>query len=820
MLCIQLLGDLRVVADGVDVTAAIRYRKGVALLGYLAVERDRQHPREQLADLLWPGLSMAAARTNLRQVLTALARVLNRDTGAGALLATKEAIGWFPGADTAIDLDALASCADGGRAPSIQTRGFEQRPELVRGEFLAGISVPDSAEFEGWLQRTRASIHLRATAFLERLCRDHERAQQLPLAIGAAERLVAIDPWHETHHRLLMRLLAQRGQSRAALAAFDALALNLRHELGAEPDAQTRQLRAEILTRSLARNAAGDEEPGTAGDQPRWITVLCCEAHSPLDDADRAAAQCGELLAQAAAHLRSAGACPLPPLGRRLLAWFSSPARGEAARHAALAALHIQRCAQAPTTLRIGIHSGMSLIQTVADLPQPIGEVADTAVHLPLHVKAGEIAISESTLRQISVHCQADPLGMRRPHSLAEPLAIHRLGDVGSTPRAVDAGPVLSPLVGRDAELAALTALWQDARRGRLRIALLIGEPGIGKARLMREIGRRASPDAVVHVLAARPESAARPFAPFAAWLAAAAGIRDEDAPTQRGHRLRGWLAGVVDDIRADALGAALSDLIDGGDADAPAQGACVMDSVRQRWSDALVELFGRIAAQRTPVICCDNAQWADTSTLELLPRLCRGAGLVMVSVRPEGIPPGLPTDVTPLVLRPLDEDASRAIVGAQCGDTVLPEAQLRELMQRGGGNPLFIEQLVRSAQRRSAGAELPPTLFDLVQAQLERIGTLKPLLQAAALLGQRFPARWLSRLVDSPDLSIDLEHACRSGLIEACEDGAYRFRHAQIQRGRLPDPAAAAPARPACGHPQTARQRCHDADRGARPAP
>lgn len=772
-------------AHGVDLTAAIRYRKGLALLGFLAAQHGRQHPREQLADLLWPDLEMAAARTNLRQVLIPLAQVLNRKADAPVLLATKNSIGLFPGADTEIDVDAIASLAntDAGLTARTPARHeFERRLKLIRGEFLAGLTLPDCEEFEQWLQHTRRSFHVRATAFLERLCVEHESTGQLPLAIMVAERLIALDVWHEPHQCLLMRLLARAGQPRAALAVFDALAENLQRQLGVEPDSQTRALHAGILAgSSLDNTIAASAEAGATSSERRWVTVLCCEVRSRHEDSERAAEHCGELLAQAVDHLRAAGACPLPPMGHRLVAYFGSPhTHDDAARRAALTALHIQRSAPPTTTVRLGIHAGMALIQTVAGAPRLIGEVTETAMRLRLIVDEGEIAIDEAALRQIAVHCQVDPLGVRRLRGMTTPLAVYRLVGISDTPFRARTHLSLSPLVGRDAELKSLMGLWRDACAGRTRVSLLIGESGIGKTRLVRELGARANATgATVHILSARPESAARPFAPFAGWIECLAGIRDDDAPARRRRLLHDYLDEAVGGAHARRLGVTLSDLIGGDESSA---GAAVADNARQRWSEALIELFGRLAARCAALICCEDAHWADISTLELLPRLCPAGGMVIVTVRPEGIPPGLPMNVVPLVLRPLDEHASRAIVHAHATGTDLSETHLRELLHRGNGNPLSLEEFSKAAQRPSGHAALPATLFDLLQAQFDRIGTLKPLLQAAAAFGQRFSGRLLARLLESPDLFTELEHACRSGLIVACDGGEHRFRHALIR--------------------------------------
>lgn len=113
MLSVHLLGERRLLDGPDDVSAAIQYRKAWALLGYLAVESGRRHPREHLARLLWPALPPIAARTNLRQVVANLNRLFDAHGAAGLLLTSRDDVTLQPKAAVTIDLHQLERAAGG-----------------------------------------------------------------------------------------------------------------------------------------------------------------------------------------------------------------------------------------------------------------------------------------------------------------------------------------------------------------------------------------------------------------------------------------------------------------------------------------------------------------------------------------------------------------------------------------------------------------------------------------------------------------------------------------------------------------------------------
>jgi adenylate cyclase len=248
-LTIRLLGSFETALDREPVTS-FETKKVQALLAYLAAEAGRPHPRELLAELLWPNRPTGAARANLRHALrdlrTALAdraAAAEGETGPRFLLVTRETIQLGPVTDVWVDtrafLDLLA-----GPAPAVQrpVAQLEQAAQLYRGPFLEDLDLGDSAAFHEWVLLNRERFQHQASDVLHALAACYEAWGQHERALEHAWRLVGLAPWDEDAHLRAMRLLALTGQRGAALAHYEACRRVLAEELGVEPEAETTAL--------------------------------------------------------------------------------------------------------------------------------------------------------------------------------------------------------------------------------------------------------------------------------------------------------------------------------------------------------------------------------------------------------------------------------------------------------------------------------------------------------------------------------------------------------------------------------------------------
>lgn len=254
-LAISLLGPLQVSLDG-QAVGGFAYNKARALLAYLVVEADRSHQRATIVGLLWPDMPDAAALTNLRQVLASLRDTIGAgDPAAPFLITTRDALQFNPASDYTLDVTRFVALLDAcakhqhrhvSRCPACAAR-LEEALTLYRGEFLAQLASVDSVPFEEWLVVKREALHQRAVEALAHLARYHEHWGDSARARQLLSRQIELEPWDETAHVHLMRLLAQAGQRTAALAQYEACRRILAGQFGAEPAPLTKKLHEQIL---------------------------------------------------------------------------------------------------------------------------------------------------------------------------------------------------------------------------------------------------------------------------------------------------------------------------------------------------------------------------------------------------------------------------------------------------------------------------------------------------------------------------------------------------------------------------------------------
>jgi len=235
--------------DASGAVAVLRTRKAMALIAYLALQPDRHARREQLAHMFWPRVESDAARTSLRQLLAGL-----RKAGAGDLIQTDG--DWLMLAPD-LEVDAIAFERASARA---DLAGALEAVALYRGTLIADGLPVDSAAFEDWLDLERSRFCRLAVAAMARVAAaaiddGHDRGEGL----AAAERAVALDPYNEHAHRLLMTLQAANGRPDLALLHYTSLAETLRRELQVAPDPETQELQEAI--RAARRPARADEVP-------------------------------------------------------------------------------------------------------------------------------------------------------------------------------------------------------------------------------------------------------------------------------------------------------------------------------------------------------------------------------------------------------------------------------------------------------------------------------------------------------------------------------------------------------------------------------
>ncbi len=234
-----------------------------ALLAYLALEAH-SHPlrRESLATLLWPDYPDNVALRNLRQNLHRLKQLLdNLQPGLSeqVLQVTRQTVQvdtrWlavdvhqFTAALTAVEKhphDHVHTCA-----PCLQQ--LTQAANLLRGDLLAGLTLPDAPNFDEWLTIQREQIHYDSLNLLYILAESYIQQGDYERAHSYAMRQINLEPWREEAQRQLMIILSQQGRRNEALLVYEHLLELLQAELGIGPSQETEQLYRSLLNSQTA----------------------------------------------------------------------------------------------------------------------------------------------------------------------------------------------------------------------------------------------------------------------------------------------------------------------------------------------------------------------------------------------------------------------------------------------------------------------------------------------------------------------------------------------------------------------------------------
>lgn len=256
---LQLLGGFSFEpVDGENLSLTLR--KGEALLAYLATIPSHSASRETLASLLWSDSDSRRARQSLRRLLFDLARsfsqldrtILHVD-GNKVSLANE---------DIDIDVSEFEELAE-----SKTKADLLQAANLYRGRFLKDFNI-EAMEFENWLEQTRDRLEHKALNCLGNLLDQLQHDHQYDQAIAIANQALNIDYYREDIHRQLMDIFMANGMRSSALSHYRSLKNVLSRELQVEPDADTRKLYEEILSKEPGTDSPGSRRqqgPAAAG---------------------------------------------------------------------------------------------------------------------------------------------------------------------------------------------------------------------------------------------------------------------------------------------------------------------------------------------------------------------------------------------------------------------------------------------------------------------------------------------------------------------------------------------------------------------------
>ncbi|HET9108454.1 MAG TPA: BTAD domain-containing putative transcriptional regulator [Steroidobacteraceae bacterium] len=437
---LRLLGEFEVLRDGRPLSVRCSGKMG-ALLGYLAAESARTHSRRALGAMLWPEQDEDHARQSLRQALTGLRRLLGDGEGPASLFRIdRDSLGFNRAGTHDIDIAALETVSPAECSPGVlRSRAACRECHRVaatyyRGEFLAGLSVPDAPEFESWLDGKRHWFGRRAAEVFADLAACYEQSGQFQRALQYARAQLRVDPWNEEAHRQVMRLLTVGGERNAAIAHYRHVCSLLRNELGVDPEEETRALREQIEAGLIEPVAALPAErvlhadpgaprvcaaapPGHAGER-RLLTVLSCEARcAPEEDPEALHERSSGPVARAGQIVRQFGGHVIESDGIGFTAYFGYPLRcNEPSLQAVRAAVALRDVETGEQPLRIRVHSDVVFVpprrRASCDIDASIvGTVPRSARALHHVASEVDLAISAKTYALVlgAVECRSIP---------------------------------------------------------------------------------------------------------------------------------------------------------------------------------------------------------------------------------------------------------------------------------------------------------------------------------------------------------------------------------------------------------------------------
>ncbi len=495
-------------------------------------------------------------------------------------------------------------------------------------------------------------------------------------------------------------------------------------------------------------------------------------------------------------------------VGDEIVALFGTPvAHEDDAERAVRAALRMHETLAlvaeeigVPVQMRVGVNTGEVLVGAMraGGDSTVMGDVVNTAQRLQTIAEPGEVIVGSSTQAATRECVEYEALGLLSVRGRDEPVEAYRAVRVLAPPGRRRAG-ARAPMLGRDDEIDTLRHVLQMATaRSRGQLVLLYGDAGVGKSRLANEVAHVAREELGARVLFGQcvPYGDANVFGPVAEALRSACGIEGLAGSAEARLRVVETVSATLGfDIRdpahvtLDSEGAA-------GETDRLVEGLMyVMDGTtrpgvdptraREEGIRAALAFLEALSARTPIVLGLADLHWAEEPVLELADRLLsrlRNAPLVLLATARPGFdqrwsPESARHNALVLHLDPLDRAATAQLVHALfegCADDEIVDT----LLERSGGNPFFVEELVayvQDAQRSGAAPteglrDLPATLHGLVAARLDAlepaerslledcavVGGGGPISAAFALAGREDAPRLLERLAERDLVVID----------------------------------------------------------------
>lgn len=787
---LTLLGRMVVRVDGHELN--LRYSKLKALLARLAICPGTSLRRSYLSDLLWPNLPADKATQNLRRAIFNL----KADLGSAGqmIIANRDAVTlksqnvW---SDLAQFTAALPNCVapDNSCLPCLLN--MQSKVGQYAGEFMADFTLADCPDFMDWLQVQRETLRCSAIALLERLAICYEEAREFNLALPFALRLAELDPWNENACEIIVRLYGSIGQYSAATNHFNAFSQRININLGVVPSDKLLRLVQGMKSNKFPLHSL---PVGSIRMQPkieifsnerRRLSVMFCDLSlQPEFDPEERPQLLNAAQSHCAACIVKQGGHIVPAYSGGLLAYFGYPKAFEgAARRAVQAALDVSRAVMEGVEIRVGVHTDVMITGGGTDQPDISGSATKMAIDICRLASGGQIVISKDTHELV-----VDQFSC----SLLDGGALSLLGyekevfTVFKQTRAhffLHDASWVTPMIGRNNELAQLLNSWKEATHGGAHFALIQGDAGIGKSRLLTALKEqlKGTPH-VVREMRCFPEYSQSPYHPIITMLEAQFGFDVSDTSELKTAKLRQYIQTHFPET-TDKTTLLIYDLLFlTPEVFTPAAST----NARKALTETIFLEILQAEVNRTPVLLIlEDIHWIDPSTFELLTNFLEKKSvnniLVAITARNDFNAPWQATRVNTLNLQPLSDfeiEAMLECIGIETGNPIY-----QGIVKRADGIPLFAEEMARMAGLNQS-VNVPVTLHNLLATRLDHMGEAKLTAQLASALGRRFDLHLLTKLLphDVGFLDRTLRMLIDARIIVKVQDAQYKFKHALFQ--------------------------------------
>jgi predicted ATPase/class 3 adenylate cyclase len=545
-------------------------------------------------------------------------------------------------------------------------------------------------------------------------------------------------------------------------------------------------------------------------------------------------------------------------MGDAILAIFGAPiAHEDDPQRAVLAGLAIlenigpfceklQKEQNLSLNVRVGINTGLAIVGDVgsdrAVEYTAMGDAVNLAARMEQTAKPGTVQITENTCRLVAPLFDCESLGGIEVKGKADPVQSYRVLGRKAIPgqlRGIEG--LESPLIGRQQELERLINASDCLERSEGRIICLIGEAGLGKSRLIHEMrqailpitinNRRSSVNSprplAWYQTESLPYESEHPYAMFQRLIRRLVGLGAEDSPTLLKEKFKAFSAtqfrvDELPDEERNGLSQVFESLfgLKSEEDKRPLESEPSLEgeAFRDRLYTVMKHLWRYQAEQGPVVLVAEDLHWSDPASVALLKHLmplCDQVPLLLIFVlRPDRESPGwklrqvaaeeYPHRYSEIALQPLSRERSSLLVDSLLQISDLPQRLREHILERSEGNPLFVEEMVRSlidhrvvvrdekgerwqATSEGQNIDIPDNLQGLLVARIDRLAEdTRRTLQIASVAGRSFYYRVLARIVElAEELDGQLLTLQQTDMIREARrvpELEYNFRHALTQ--------------------------------------